>query len=76
MSGHTPNKRRLCGLFSLVAAYSSGGLLLLFLWASLKVTPNEREMVDLEDETGSSPDFEEFEVRPNLTDSENCGVVG
>ena len=24
----------------------------------------------------SRPDFEEFEVRPNLKDSEICGVVG
>ena len=41
-----------------------------------KITPNERQMVDREDETGSSPGFEELEVRPNLADSEKCGVVG
>ena len=42
-----------------------------------KITPNERQMVDREDETaGSSPDFKDLEVRPNLADSENCGVVG
>jgi hypothetical protein len=32
------------------------------------------KMVGWEDETRSSPDFEEFELIPNTKDSEVCGV--
>ena len=64
------------------AFFFGGGLLIwratscYFYWYFSKTMPNKRQMVDREDETGSSPDFEELEVRPNLADSENCGVVG
>jgi hypothetical protein len=50
-----------------------------FSWCFLAVwnrNATEGPMVDREDETRSSPDFEEFELRPNLKDSEVCGVVG
>ena len=67
---------------ALRAFFFGGGLLIwratscYFYWYFSKTMPNKRQMVDREDETGSSPDFEELEVRPNLADSENCGVVG
>ena len=50
-----------------------------FSWCFLAVwkrNATEGPIVDREDETRSSPDFEEFELRPNLKDSEVCGVVG
>ena len=51
-------------------------MLFLLVFFQNNAQQNKRQMVDREDETGSSPDFEELEVRPNLADSENCGVVG